>query len=117
MPAATPLAPLLRGAQLVITVNSTVAIDGLVLGVPALTIGAPNNLTPFAAAGAMAGAGGREEIGPAIRRVLYDPGFRQQLGTAAAAVAARYRIAADGRAAERSATTILGLAASHTTEP
>jgi hypothetical protein len=116
LPAAAPLAPLLRGAQLVVTVNSTVAIDSLALGIPALTIGAPNNLTPFVAAGAMAGTSAGEEIGPAIRRVLYDPGFRQQLGTVAAAVAARYRIAADGRAAERSATAILGLAASHITE-
>ena len=34
--------------------NSTVAIDGLVLGVPALVIGLPNNLSPFVEAGAMA---------------------------------------------------------------
>ena len=36
--------------------NSTVAIDGLVLGVPALVIGLPNNLSPFVDAGVMLGA-------------------------------------------------------------
>lgn len=110
LPAAVPLAPLLRAARVVITVNSTVAIDGLALGIPALTIGLPNNLSPFADAGAMAGATALEEIGPALRRVLYDEGFRQQLCAAAAAVAARYRIAPDGKASERSAAAILDLA-------
>ena len=38
-----------------VTMNSTVAIDGLVLGVPALVVGLPNNLSPFVEAGVMAG--------------------------------------------------------------
>ena len=109
LPPAAPLAPLLRGAAAVVTVNSTVAIDSLVLGVPALSIGLPNNLSPFVQAGAMAGAASDEDIGPALRRVLYDQGFREQLGTTAAATAARYRIAPDGGAAMRSATAILAL--------
>ena len=109
LPAASPLAPLLRGAAAIVTVNSTVAIDSLVLGTPALSIGLPNNLSPFVQAGAMAGATSDQEIEPALRRVLYDEGFRQQLGEAAAATAARYRIAPDGGAAERSATAILAL--------
>ena len=96
-----------------VTVNSTVAIDGLALGIPALSVGLPNNLTPFVDAGAMAGAAAPEEIGPVLRRLLYDQGFRQQLETAAAAVTARYRIRPDGRAAERSADTILDLAKAH----
>jgi hypothetical protein len=74
-----------------------------------LSIGLPNNLSPFVQAGAMAGAMSDQEIEPALRRVLYDEGFRQQLGEAAAATAARYRIAPDGGAAERSATAILAL--------
>jgi hypothetical protein len=109
LPSAAPLAPLLRGAAVVVTVNSTVAIDSLVLGVPALSIGLPNNLSPFVDAGAMAGAASDDDIGPALRRVLYDQGFREQLGTTAAATAARYRIAPDGGAAMRSATAILAL--------
>ena len=109
LPPAAPLAPLLRGAAAVVTVNSTVAIDSLILGTPALSIGLPNNLSPFVQAGAMAGASSDQEIEPALRRVLYDQGFRQQLGAAAAATAARYRIAPDGAAAERSAAAILDL--------
>jgi hypothetical protein len=112
LPASAPLAPLLRAADVVATVNSTVAIDALVLGVPALTVGLPNNLSPFVEAGAMVGTAAADEIGPALRRVLYDQGFRQQLEAAAAAVTARYRIAADGRAAERSAEAVLALAGS-----
>jgi hypothetical protein len=114
LPAASPLAPLLRGAQAVVTVNSTVAIDSLALGIPALTIGLPNNLSPFVEAGAMAGAASAEEIGPVLKRVLYDRGFREQLEAAASAVTARYRIVPDGKAAERSAAAILELAASRT---
>ena len=37
------------------TVNSTVALDAAVLGVPSLVIGLPNNLSPFVEAGIMAG--------------------------------------------------------------
>jgi hypothetical protein len=110
LPAASPLAPLLRAAHLVVTVNSTLAIDALVLGVPALVIGLPNNLTPFVDSGAMAGAAAPGEIGTALNRVLYDQGFRQQLAAAASAVTARYRMTPDGRAAERSAEAILRLA-------
>jgi capsule polysaccharide modification protein KpsS len=39
-------ASLLAAADAVVTMNSTVAIDALVLGVPALVIGLPNNLSP-----------------------------------------------------------------------
>jgi hypothetical protein len=109
LPATSPLGPLLRAAAAIVTVNSTVAIDSLVLGTPAVSIGLPNNLSPFVQAGAMAGAASDEEIEPVLRRVLYDEGFRQQLGAAAAATAARYRISPDGGAAERSASAILGL--------
>ena len=46
LPASAPLAPLLRASRAVVTVNSTVALDAAVLGVPALVIGLPNNLSP-----------------------------------------------------------------------
>ncbi|MGB2716959.1 MAG: hypothetical protein WBC51_22445 [Vicinamibacterales bacterium] len=110
LPASSPLAPLLRAARLVVTVNSTIAIDAMVLGIPALAVGLPNNLSPFVEAGAMAGSRSREEIEQALRRVLYDEGFRQQLKTAASALTIRYGIVADGRSAERSASAILELA-------
>ena len=41
-------------SRAVVTVNSTVALDAAVLGMPALVIGLPNNLSPFVEAGLMA---------------------------------------------------------------
>ena len=73
------LGELLAVARTVVTVNSTVALDAGVLGVPSLTIGLPNNLTPFVEAGAMAGAADPADLPPVLHRILYDEGFRQQL--------------------------------------
>jgi hypothetical protein len=114
LPASSALAPLLRTARVVVTVNSTVAIDAMVLGIPALTVGLPNNLSPFVDMGALAGARSVDEIGPMLRRVLYDEGFRQQLTAAATAAARRFGIVADGRAAERSAAAILEMSGART---
>ncbi len=104
--ASAPLAPLLAAARAVVTVNSTVALDAAVLGVPALVIGLPNNLTPFVDAGMLAGADD-EGIGPMLERILYDEGFRQQLEASRSVLLARFGIASDGLAAERSADAIL----------
>jgi hypothetical protein len=109
LPAATPLAPLLRASRAIVTVNSSVALDAAVLGVPALVIGLPNNLSPFVDAGIMAGAATIDEIGPQLQRILYDQGFRLQIERARAAYLARFGIASDGRAAARSADAILAL--------
>jgi hypothetical protein len=105
------LAPLLAAADLVVTMNSTVAIDALVLGLPALVIGLPNNLSPFVDAGAMAGANGSDAIGRELERLLYDEDARRTLVAAGNAFARRYALASDGRAAERAAAEILALAA------
>jgi hypothetical protein len=109
LPAAAPLAPLLAAARAIVTVNSTVALDAVALGIPSLSIGLPNNLSPFVAAGAIAGAVSDQDVAPALQRLLYDEGFRQQLAAAGAALAAEYRMTPDGHAAERSAAAILGL--------
>jgi hypothetical protein len=108
LPASAPLAPLLLASRAVVTVNSTVALDAAVLGVPALVIGLPNNLSPFVEAGAMAGASA-EEMPAALRRILYDEKFRQQLERARGLFLARFRILSDGGAAERSADAVLKL--------
>src|SRR5262249_12934280 len=79
LPATAPLGPLLRACRLVVTVNSTVALDAGVLGIPALVIGLPNNLSPFVAAGIMAGAATTSDIEPALHRILYDQEFRLQI--------------------------------------
>lgn len=117
LPASAPLAPLLRASRAVITVNSTVALDAAVLGVPALVIGLPNNLSPFVEAGVMAGAASSAEIAPAARRILYDEGFRQQLEDVRRAYLERFRIGADGRAAARSADAVLTLASARIPAP
>lgn len=105
LPASSPLAPLLRASRAVVTVNSTVALDAAVLGVPALVIGLPNNLSPLVAAGVMAGAA-RAEIGVTLRRILYDESFRQQLADARGRFLDRFGIRSDGRAAERAVEAI-----------
>ena len=66
-PPALDLASLVASARLLVTVNSTVAIDAMTLGVPALVVRLPNNLTPFVEAGAMAGAGAAD-VAAALRR-------------------------------------------------
>jgi len=106
----TDLARLLAIADGLVTMNSTVAIDGVVLGVPALVIGLPNNLSPFVDAGVMLGAAAEAEIGPALERLLYDEGTREALLQRAAAFARTYDMRADGRSAERAAEDILALA-------
>jgi UDP-N-acetylglucosamine 2-epimerase len=113
LPASVPLAPLLRACQVVVTVNSTVAFDAAVLGVPALVIGLPNNLSPFVDAGIMAGVAGGDaaEAARALARILYDEEFRRELARAQRAFMTRFGITADGRAAERAADAIAQLAA------
>jgi hypothetical protein len=108
LPAAHPLAPLLRASRAIVTMNSTVALDAAVLGVPALVIGLPNNLTPFVEAGALAGAAA-DDIQPVLERLLHDEEFRAELARKRCAFLARYGIASDGRAAERSVEAILGM--------
>lgn len=100
------LAGLLGAADLVVTKNSTVALDGIVLGLPALVIGLPNNLSPFVEAGAMAGAE-PGTIGEVLRAVLYDRETRARLQEAAGAFCARYGLVARGTAASDSAAAII----------
>ena len=107
LPAAAPLAPLLACSRAVVTVNSTVALDAAVLGVPALVIGLPNNLSPFVEAGMMAASEGNPT--DALRRIVHDEAFRQSLADARQAFLSRFQIGSDGGAAERSAAAILQL--------
>ena len=87
--------------------NSTVALDAAVLGLPALVIGLPNNLSPFVEAGIMAGAASPGEIAPALSRILYDEGFRRQLEGERSAYVARFGMGSDGRAAARAADAVI----------
>jgi hypothetical protein len=112
LPASVPLGPLLAASRAVLTVNSTVALDAAVIGVPALVIGLPNNLSPFVEAGMMAGvpAGDDDTAARLLERILYDEEFRQQLDEARRRVLAAFHMASDGRAASRAAGAVLSLA-------
>jgi CDP-glycerol glycerophosphotransferase (TagB/SpsB family) len=108
-PVSADLAALLSGAAALVTMNSTVAIDGLVLGVPALVVGLPNNLSPFVDAGVMVGVEAGGAIGPQLQALLYDRQVRDGLLARAAGFAARYEMRADGRAASRAADEVLAM--------
>ena len=108
LPASTALAPLLRASRAIVTVNSTVALDAAVLGVPSLVIGLPNNLSPFVEAGLLVGAA-RQNLVRRLTQILYDEEFRQALGAARREILARFGIASDGRAADRTVEAVLDL--------
>jgi hypothetical protein len=109
LPAAAPLAPLLAACRAVITVNSTVALDAAVLGIPTLVVGLPNNLSPFVDAGVM--AGGEGDPADHLGRIVHDERFRQTLDAARKAFLSGFQIGSDGRAADRSAEAVLQLVA------
>jgi hypothetical protein len=104
---ATDLARLLTAADAIVTMNSTVAIDGLVLGLPSLVDGLPNNLTPLVDAGAMLGADGAETIRQQLHALLYDAQVRRTVTDAGAAFALKYGLVSNGGAAGRTAEAIL----------
>ena len=109
-PAGVDLADLTRIARLLVTVNSTAAIEAMVLGVPSLVLAMPNNLMPFVEAGAMAGVFEASPVGPALRALLVDERGRTELLQRSAAFMARYRVVSDGGAARRAVERIVGLA-------
>lgn len=100
------LAALLSTARAVVTVNSTVALDAMVLGVPALVVGLPNNLSPFVDAGVVAGAASLEDVHPALVRVCTDEAWRGALLSRARQFAERSNMRSDGQAAARAAAAI-----------
>lgn len=110
VPPGEPLAGLLAIARAVATVNSTVALDAGVLDIPALSIGLPNNLSPFVEAGALAGSLADEDPSGPLRRILYDEGFRQQLAEGRALILGQSAMGSDGLAAGRTAEAIRALA-------
>lgn len=103
--ATVPLDPLLAASRALVTINSTVALDAAVAGIPALVIGLPSNLSPFVDAGVLAGADA-SQMGLVLRRILYDEGFRQQLSATRSAFLLEHAIGSTGTAAVRAADAI-----------
>ncbi|MDA1307940.1 MAG: hypothetical protein O2917_11865, partial [Acidobacteria bacterium] len=99
------LASLLGAADLIVTKNSTVAYDGLALGIPALVIGLPNNLSPLVDAGVMAAP--TDGLRACLRAVLYDQQVQDRLRDATVAFVAAHGLVATGTAAERAADVIM----------
>ncbi len=108
-PPSLTLAELLASARVVVTVNSTVALDAAALDIPALVIGLPNNLSPFVDAGAFAGASDPAEVTGLLRLILYDEGFRQQLAERRRAVFGESSAHGPGGASAASADAVLTL--------
>jgi hypothetical protein len=106
LPASADLAAFTAIARVLVTANSTAAIEAMVIDVPALVVPLPSNLSPFVEAGAMAGAG-PDTLPVELDRLLYDGESRSRLKAARRAFLERYGIRADGHAAARSAETIL----------
>jgi hypothetical protein len=108
-PASTDLARLLAVTSILVTVNSTAALEAMVLDVSALVLALPNNLSPFVEAAAMSGVERPEAIGPALEALLYDEERQRQLAKVRRAFLEQYGLTSDGRAAARSAEAILEL--------
>jgi glycosyltransferase involved in cell wall biosynthesis len=102
-----PLTDLLAIAEVVVTVNSTVAVDALAVGVPSVTLGQPNNLTPFVEARAMLGADGETAIAREIARLLSDDSLRAELVANGRALVAS---GVPGEAADNAAAAVLSAA-------
>lgn len=109
-PADAGLATLTRAARLLVTVNSTAAIEAMVMDLPSLVLGLPNNLSPFVEQGALAGVVEGDPIGPKLRALLTDEQHRAELRRKRLAFMDRYGIRSDGLAAERAVDMIVSLA-------
>jgi hypothetical protein len=104
------LAELTRTSDLLVTVNSTASLEAMVMGVPTLVVGLPNNLSPFVDAGVMDGVVSGGDIADALRTALDTGARRAAWRERAAMFMARERIQADGQAVTRAADAILALA-------
>ena len=110
MAAGTDLGSLVACADLIVTVNSTAAIEAMALEVPGLVLALPNNLSPFVDSGALAGVERPAEIATTMRRLLYDQAARRSLAEHRRAFIERYGMVSEGGAAARAADAILRLA-------
>jgi hypothetical protein len=108
----TDLARLTAAARVIVTANSTAAIEAMAIHVPALVVGLPNNLTPFVEAGAMAGVTSPYQLADILSRLVRDEGARGALAECRRAFLDRYAIVQPPGAADRAAEAIRALTGS-----
>lgn len=107
-PPALDLAALLSVASLVITVNSTVALDAMTLGLPSLIVLLPNNLSPFVDAGVMAGAQDPQDLpGLLLALAQTDAPLRRELAARAGAFLQSNQIESKGEASTSAVDAML----------
>ncbi len=106
----TSLVVLTKAARLLVTVNSTAAIEAMALDTPALALSLPNYLSPFVEAGAIAGTTTASEIAPTLRALLDDDACRTRLATRRREFLTRYGMNPDGGAARRAADAVMQMA-------
>jgi hypothetical protein len=111
--ASADLARLTAAARVIVTANSTAAIEAMAIDVPALVVGLPNNLTPFVEAGAMAGVTSPDRLCDVLSRLVRDEAARAALAACRRAFIARYEIVQPPGAADRAADAISALARVH----
>lgn len=111
-PAELDLVSTLAVADLVVTVNSTVALEAMALGVPALALNLPNYLSPFVDARIMLGSASPASIAPALQEFLRDDQARTAIRARQQAFMAEYEMLPTGQAADRAVRVILDLARS-----
>jgi hypothetical protein len=109
-PPSADLARLLAVSRALVTVNSTVALDALLVGVPTLVVDLPSNLSPFVDAQVMLGAETATGIAASLAALVAETPARAALLEHSRQFLDEFEIRADGRAAERARDAIVGLA-------
>ena len=109
-PADLDLVSVLAVAELVVTVNSTVALEAMALGVPALALNLPNYLSPFVEEGVMLGAASPSSVAPVLAQFLRNDGARAAMRARQQAFMAQYGMLPTGQAADSAVRVILDLA-------
>ena len=98
-PAGVDLAELTRIARLLVTVNSTAAIEAMVLDVPASSSALPNNLSRLSRRARWRASSRATRSGRRFALLLVMSRAARHLVRQSAAFMARYRVASDGGAA------------------
>ncbi len=109
-PAGSDLARLTGIARVLVTANSTAAIEAMAADVPSLVVGLPTNLTPFVDAGAMAGVALASDLAGVLEAVVADEEMRAALAEKRRAFLDRYDMVPEPGASGRAAGVVAALA-------